>query len=121
MTMPSTYYVFARRRPPDVPDIGEGRRPHYLMLRSLGIWVIAAAAITSVALQLEEREDRTVLLNEQRYQSCMAQQIGGAVNLERLEAVFPLSDQDRRQLTTNLDEGIGRCSRRFPHTTTPER
>ena len=98
------------------------------MLRTLGIWVIAAAAVASVALQLEERQDRATLLNEQRYQSCMAQNIGGAVNLLQLDTAARLSaggDEDSiyqgegRQLPTNLDEAISRCSGRFAHTTTP--
>ncbi len=97
------------------------------MLRTLGIWVIAAAAASSVLLQLEERRDRTALMNEQRYQSCMAQNIGSAVTLAQLDATVRTAGGDDNsifksegnQLAMKLDEGISRCSRRFPHTTTP--
>lgn len=40
------------------PTIGAATGETYSMLRTLGIWIIAAAAVTSVALQVEERGDR---------------------------------------------------------------
>ena len=95
------------------------------MFRTIGIWVVAIAALISVALQIEAREQRADFLSEQRYQSCMAQITGGATNLLLLDASIrggggtTLFAGEGRRLAPNNDEAISRCSRRFRHTTTP--
>lgn len=95
------------------------------MFRTIGIWVIAIAALVSVTLQIEARGQRADLLREQRYQSCMAQITGGATNLLlldtsiRSEGGTSIFAGEGHRLAPNNDEAISRCSRRFRHTTTP--
>jgi len=87
-------------------------------MRTVGVWVAAVALVVSVAFQVEERQDRKALLGEQRYQSCMAQEIGSATDLLLLES----SGADEAVSGTRavqLDEAMSRCRKAFPHTTTP--
>ena len=97
--------------------------------RTVGIWIVAVALVALLAVDVEERSQRRQILDEQRYQSCMAQQIGIGVNLLALEGrqrvisggdeTSVLRPQGDRDVSMSLDEAIKRCSDAFPHSTTP--
>ena len=93
-------------------------------MRPLATWLIAFALVLLVGLQIEERQDRKAALNEQRYQSCMAEVTGFNLNYLALDTFYarvhdpgvaPLDDEALQA----TDEAMKRCGSHFDHTSPP--